>query len=91
MVSAAAQHGVVERVFGTMGEELPKDVANYFLSVRLTDADHQRIAELSEKANEGDLSSEERAELRAYVLLNDFLTIMQSRAKRTLGKTSPLT
>ena len=84
MVSASAQSSVVERLFDPVGQDLPRDVARFFLGVNFTDSDLRRIAELSQKANEGGLNSQERQELSEYVLLNDFLVIMHSRAKRSL-------
>ena len=86
MVSASAQSSVVERLFDPVGRDLPRDVARYFLGVNFTETDLRRIAELSQKANEGDLSPQERQELSEYVLLNDFLVIMHSRARRSLGE-----
>jgi len=84
MVGAAPQLGILERLLGPQSEPLSRDVARFFLGVTFTDVELRRIAELSEKANEGELSAEERDELLSYVLLKDFLTILHSHAREAL-------
>ena len=41
----------------------------------------RRLEELAEKCSEGDLSEEERAEYSGYVRANNFLSILQSKAR----------
>ena len=69
-------------------EAMPPEVARYFLDISLTPFDLDRIAVLSEKANEGELNSQEDEELHLYVLLLDFLTIVHSRARVSLREQS---
>jgi hypothetical protein len=76
-------------MLGPDGRNLQPEVAGFFLGLSLTEADNDRIAELSEKANEGTLNSEEREELGLYVLLTDFIAIMQSKARVSLKNRSP--
>ena len=65
------------------------EVARYFLDLSLPRVDQRRIRELSEKANEGELVGEEQNELEMYILLSDFLAIVQSKARLALKKKSP--
>ena len=88
MATPTLSPNILERVLSS-NENLSADVARYFLSMSLTQADLDRIAVLSEKANEGELSTDESDELRLYVLLADFLTIMHSRAEEALRAKSP--
>ena len=44
----------------------------------------RRLEELAEKCSEGDLSEEERAEYSGYVRANNFLSILQSKARTRL-------
>jgi hypothetical protein len=44
-----------------------------------------RIGELAEKANEGTLSAEERAEYEDYIEVVDLIGILQSRARAVLA------
>ena len=45
----------------------------------------QRIDHLSELANEGELTAEERAEYKGYVHANKFVAIFQAKARKLLG------
>jgi hypothetical protein len=44
-----------------------------------------RVSELAAKANEGELSSEERAEYEGYIQANDFVALLQAKARRLLS------
>lgn len=43
-----------------------------------------RIAELAEKCNEGELTAEERHEYETYVLVGEFVAILQADARARL-------
>jgi hypothetical protein len=45
----------------------------------------QRIDELAQKSSEGDLSTEERAEYEGYVRANQFIAILQAKARKLLA------
>lgn len=45
----------------------------------------ERIEELACKANEGELTEEERSEYEGYVRANNFVAILRSKAKNVLG------
>ena len=76
-------------MIGGRSAQLPPEVARFFLELSFSEPDRKRMAMLSEKANEGELSPDEHDDLSMYVVLNDFLTIMQSRARMSLKKQSP--
>jgi glutamyl-tRNA reductase len=44
----------------------------------------QRIEELACKANEGELTEAERAEYQGYVRANEFVAILQAKARKLL-------
>ncbi len=41
----------------------------------------ERLVELADKANEGELSAEERAEYEDYIEANNLLTVLQAEAR----------
>jgi uncharacterized protein YnzC (UPF0291/DUF896 family) len=49
-------------------------------------ATQERIAELADKCNEGQMTAAERTEYEAFVRAIDFITILQSKARRALAK-----
>ena len=89
MTSTAFDNGILRRMLGPEGHNLQPEVAGFFLDLSLTAEDNQKIAELSEKANDGNLTAEERNQLGLYVLLTDFIAIMQSKARASLKNASP--
>lgn len=89
MTTTAFDNSVLRRMLGPDNRNLQPDVAGFFLGLSLTDSDNQRIAELSGKANDGLLTAGERGELGMYVLLADFIAIMQSKARASLTNRSP--
>lgn len=48
----------------------------------------QRIDELAELANEGELSAEEQAEYEGYVHANKFIAIFQAKARKLLSNSA---
>lgn len=88
MTGADTDLSVLHRLLDS-DEPLSPDVAKFFLSLKLSEKDVEQIRELSEKANEGELSTEERNQLTTYVVLNDLLAIMQSRARTSIGQRTP--
>lgn len=45
-----------------------------------------RIEVLADKANEGDLTADERAEYLGYAQANKFIAVLQARARRILSR-----
>ena len=90
MVASADENGIIRRMLAAQANDLPAEAARFFLGLSFNDSDHRRIEALSARANEGELSAPERDELATYVLLSDFLTIMHSRARASMGKPSPV-
>ena len=52
--------------------------------MRLADSDQQRMQELGRKSNDGTLSEQEAAEYDSYIAAADFLSLMKSKARRSL-------
>jgi hypothetical protein len=58
------------------------------VSFRLDDTARARVAELADKANEGLLTEDERAEYAEFVEAADLIAIMQANARSLLSKRS---
>jgi hypothetical protein len=81
--------GILAKLISAGQPNLPTEVARFFLNLSITDADHARVRELSDRANEGELNPGEQDELSTYIVLMDFLELMQSRARLSLDQRSP--
>jgi hypothetical protein len=88
MIGTETETSILHRLLDS-DEPLPPEVARFFLGLKLSEKDLQQIRELSEKANEGDLTSEDRDQLSTYIIFNELLVIMQSRARASISKQSP--
>ena len=75
---------VLRSAFDLPGRGMSKPLAESLLALDFPDEDAERIEELNAKANEGSLSSDEEAELEAYVNIGDLLAHWQSKARQAL-------
>jgi len=63
---------------------MTRPLAESILALDFPEGDAARIDELNARANEGTLTSEEEAELEAYINIGDLLAYWQSKARQTL-------
>ena len=71
---------VTDPVFKLLNRDQVTQLAGYHSDESL----QQRIAQLAEKANEGELTEDERAEYEGYAHANKFVAILKVKAKRLL-------
>jgi len=83
------QSGILQRVIGTERGTLAPDLARYVLTLEFPPADQARYAQLAELAQQGTLSAPEQIELDEYLNANDFLTVVQSKARTSLKNQNP--
>jgi hypothetical protein len=75
---------VLRRVFDLPGHGMTPALAEGILALDFPEDDAVRIGELNARANEGQLTEDERAELEAYVNISDLLAWWQSKARQSL-------
>ena len=75
---------ILDHVIAPNHGDLAEEVARYLLTLDFPASDQARYALLSEKAQAGALTESERAELDDYLHVNDFLTIVQAKARASL-------
>ncbi len=80
------QTAILDRVLEPITDCLTPDVAAKLVALRADAQSQARVDELAEKANEGTLSTEERAEYDRYRDAFHFVTILQSKARKLLTK-----
>ena len=72
-----------------MEKDLPAEFATYLLKLDFPPEDHARYELLSKKAQQGQLTDSERADLEDLLIANDVLTILQSKARASLRRQNP--
>jgi hypothetical protein len=73
-----------ERLIQSREGNLPPEVARFFLSLEFSERDLNQMHALATKNQEGSLSDEERAQLRAYRRVGLQLDLFQAKARLTL-------
>lgn len=90
MAHAIAQEAeILKRVILPNRPTLPEAVAREFLAYGFDDKDRERMRELSEKARQGSLTSDEAMEADGYERVGSLLGILQSKARQSLRQSSP--
>ncbi len=64
---------------------LPKNLARYILDVTISEQDKARMHELAVRNQDDDLTPAEKEEMRAFGRASTLLSILKSKARRTLG------
>jgi hypothetical protein len=85
----AAEHAVLNRLLDPITRRLTPASARALAELRMDPSDQERVAELADKCNEGELTAKERAEYAAYVKAGDLISILQSKARRFLKSRKP--
>ena len=79
---------LLDRVIEPFAECLTASAARKIVALRADDEMQTRVDELADKANDGRLTDEERAEYDRYLAAFHFVTIMQARARRLLDQSA---
>jgi hypothetical protein len=74
----------LDRVLDPLAECLNSEAARRIVNLSIDAEIQARVAVLAERANEGELTAEERSEYLSYVEAADFLSIFKLKAKRHL-------
>jgi hypothetical protein len=84
--TASSDAMILRRVIQPDEGGMAPETARYVLGLDFSPPDHERIAALSARAQEGSLSAEEADELDGYLRVNDLLAILQSKARQSLRR-----
>jgi hypothetical protein len=75
---------ILARILGNEGGRFPDDLARYILDLKISEQDKARMHDLAVR-NQGDgLTPAEREEMFAFGKAMTLLSILKSRARRTL-------
>ena len=81
-----ATASILDRIFDPLGEVLKPESARRLVAWRADEETQQRLDELGDKCNEGELTAAEREEYEAYVRAIDFIAILQAKARAVLQR-----
>src|SRR5262245_62080934 len=75
------------RLLEPVKADLSPEAARYILNLQFPQSDVERMQALAEKAREGSLTLEEHIEMDNYERVGQVLSLMKSKARRSLKKT----
>ena len=87
-MSATYDNSVLDEVLEPVAQCFTPDVARLIAALRASPAIQTRLNDLAVKANEGELTSEERAKYEAYVEAIDLIGILQAKSRKILANGS---
>jgi hypothetical protein len=79
-INSSAFDRATQPIFSMLSPAQVHQIADYHADQSLQD----RITQLAEKANEGELSDDERAEYEGYIHANRFVAILKAQARRRI-------
>jgi hypothetical protein len=88
LTSPNTEAAILARLIQFGQGELPRETAEYLLSIRFDDRDVARMDHLSDRAQQGMLTSDEQTELDSYVHVGNLIATIQSKARLALQRSA---
>ena len=90
MSTTTAQAGenevtILARILDTGNGQFPPDLARYFLDCQINERDRARMHDLAIRNQADGLTPDETAEMLAFGKAATLLSVLKSKARRTLG------
>src|SRR4051812_39094910 len=76
---------ILARILGNEDGQLPADLARYIVDLQISERDKVRMHDLAVRNQEDGLSPAEKEEMHAFGKAATLLSILKSRARRSLG------
>jgi hypothetical protein len=86
MQTDTSEAAIFARLFEGQNGILSQSVARKLLDLNFSESDQQRMEELAQRNQQGQLTPEEREEFTNYVKVADLLAILHSKARQSLKK-----
>jgi hypothetical protein len=84
-MSSTSSPGLLEALAESVAACLDASSLRAIANIELDSKTKKRLDELAEKANEGQLSGDERVEYQSFIGVSEFLGLAQLRARARLG------
>ena len=84
-VPTTTEADVLSRIIAADQAGLSPDAARSLLALEFPEGDAQRMHELAEKNQRGELSDTEREDMQVYMRVGTFLSLLKSKARQSLS------
>ena len=81
MLTTESETAILKRVIRPDVGDISPEAAKALLALGFQESDHARMAELSAKAQDGNITGVEQDELDAYINVSHFIAFIQSKAR----------
>jgi hypothetical protein len=85
-MASTVETAALDRMLEAVGRCLTRESAEQVVVLRADPQLQSRLDELAGKSSDGTLSDDERSEYETYVRALDFIAILQSKARASLGR-----
>ena len=76
---------LLDRILDPVANAFSPEVARRIVALKASEDVQSRVDDLAAKANDGDLTEDQRAEYEAYVDAIDLVSILQAKSRRMLN------
>lgn len=85
-MTECSEADILSRIIEPDKPELPAGVARVILKWKFSEADHERMHDLLERAKAGKLTRREKAEAENYERVGHLVSILKSKARMSLKR-----
>jgi len=78
--------GVLGRLLEPVSSSLNEEAARKLVHLKADRKTQLRVAKLARKCNEGELTRAEREEYETYVMVGEFIAVLQAKARLLLAR-----
>ena len=84
-MESEVQTELLDQILDPLSRCLTPEVARRVIELRANPTAQQRMDELAEKCNSGEISPDERAEYEVYVVAGSLIAVLQAKARRLIS------
>ena len=85
-MNTARTSDLLDRLLDPVGRCLTADAAQRLVDLRADPALQRRVDRLADRANEGELTADEREEYETYISAANLIAILQAKARDALAR-----
>ena len=88
IVNSDVDYDIWEELAASLEESMSATIAKFLLTLRFTERQKNRMLELAEKNNRGELTSADRVQLESFLRVGNSLDLLHAKARLTLKRLS---
>jgi hypothetical protein len=86
IANATTDAEILAAIIAPDRDDLPPEVARFVLRFAFSEAQKEKMRELADKNNRGELTDADRAVMESYLRVGDFMSLVQAKARISLKR-----